>query len=110
MKSRTRSSNRATSDSCPVGPSGPIDPGLLLKSTVSTGELAEAFGLPIVHSAVNGASGQSKPTRHALGDLLEDNPRIDRTTIKAWEAPEFPAGERATRRRKLILCALWTEV
>ena len=40
----------------------------------------------------------------------EDSPPIDRTTLNAWEDPDFLAAVRATGRRKLILCALWTEI
>jgi nicotinamidase-related amidase len=45
-----------------------------------------------------------------LAELLEDNPPIDRTTTNAWEDTEFRAAVRATGRRKLIVCALWTEI
>jgi nicotinamidase-related amidase len=45
-----------------------------------------------------------------LADLLEDNPPIDRTTLNAWEDADFVAAVRATGRRKLIACALWTEI
>ena len=40
----------------------------------------------------------------------EDSPPIDRTTLNAWEDPDFLAAVPATGRRKLILCALWTEI
>src|SRR4029077_8145675 len=45
-----------------------------------------------------------------LANLLEDYPPIDRTTINSWEDADFLAAVRATGRRKLILCALWTEM
>ena len=45
-----------------------------------------------------------------LAELLEDNPPIDRTTLNSWEDADFLAAVRATGRRKLILCALWTEI
>ena len=45
-----------------------------------------------------------------LAELLEDDPPIDRTAINSWEDADFLAAVRATGRRKLILCALWTEV
>ena len=45
-----------------------------------------------------------------LAELLEDYPPIDRSAINSWEDVEFLAAVRATGRRKLILCALWTEV
>jgi nicotinamidase-related amidase len=46
----------------------------------------------------------------ALAELLADNPPIDRTSINAWEDSEFVAAVRGAGRRKLIFCALWTEV
>jgi nicotinamidase-related amidase len=86
-----------------------IDPDLLLKNVVSTVKAARAFGLPIVHSTVNVANGQG-PTVPELAELLEDFPPIDRTTVNSWEDEDFLAAVRATGRRKLIFCALWTEV
>jgi nicotinamidase-related amidase len=85
-------------------------PALLLKNIVSTVQTAKTFGLPIVHSTVNVASGQVGPTVPELAALLDDYPPIDRTTVNSWEDVDFVAAVRATGRRKLILCALWTEV
>ena len=45
-----------------------------------------------------------------LAQLLADYTPIDRTSTNAWEDREFLAAVRATGRRKLILCALWTEI
>jgi nicotinamidase-related amidase len=39
-----------------------MDSGLVTKNIVSTVKTAKAFGLPIVHSTVNVASGRGKPT------------------------------------------------
>ncbi len=89
---------------------GSMDPELLLENIVSTVKTAKAFGLPIVHSTVNVASGQQQPTVPELAELLEDSPPIDRTTLNSWEDAGFLATVRATGRRKLILCALWTEI
>ncbi|HEV2923787.1 MAG TPA: hydrolase [Solirubrobacteraceae bacterium] len=87
-----------------------IDKDLLLKNIVSTVKLANLFGVPIVHSTVNVATGRGQPTVPALAELLEDNPPIDRTTLNAWEDVDFLNAVRATGRRKLIFCALWTEI
>ena len=89
---------------------GSMDTDLLIKNVVSTVRLVKVFGMPIVHSTVNVASGRGKPTLPQLAELLEDNPPIDRTTINSWEDSNFLAAVRATGRRKLILCALWTEM
>jgi nicotinamidase-related amidase len=87
-----------------------IDQDLLVENIVSTVKLAKLFGLPIVHSTVNVASGRQDPTIPRLAELLEDDPPIDRTSLNAWEDDDFVAGVRATGRRKLIMCALWTEI
>jgi nicotinamidase-related amidase len=87
-----------------------MDRDLLLANIVSTAKIAKLFGLPIVHSTINVTSGLAEPTVPELAELLVDNPPIDRTSINAWEDAEFLSAVRATGRRKLILCALWTEM
>jgi nicotinamidase-related amidase len=71
---------------------------------------ANAFDVPIVHSTINVATGRSETTVPRLAELLDDYPAIDRTSTNAWEDSEFLDAVRATGRRKLILCALWTEI
>lgn len=39
-----------------------IDRDLLLENIVSTAKIAKLFGLPIVHSTINVASGRERPT------------------------------------------------
>jgi nicotinamidase-related amidase len=87
-----------------------MDRDLLLENIVSTVKLAKLFDLPIVHSTVNVSTGRGQPTLPELAELLGDNPPIDRTTTNAWEDPEYVSAVRATGRRKLIACALWTEI
>jgi nicotinamidase-related amidase len=87
-----------------------MDQALLVKNAVSTVRTIKAFGVPVVHSTVNVASGQGQPTIPDLAGLLENDKPFDRTTVNSWEDTEFLAAVRATGRRKLILCALWTEV
>jgi nicotinamidase-related amidase len=45
------------------------------------------------------------PLRKVVGDI----PMYDRTTINAWEDAEFNEAVKATKRKKLIMTALWTE-
>src|SRR6201981_2233154 len=87
-----------------------IDRGLLLENIVSTVKTAKAFRMPIVHSTINVATGRGQPTVPELAEILEEYPPIDRTTTNAWEDAAFLAAVRASGRRKLILCALWTEI
>jgi nicotinamidase-related amidase len=86
-----------------------MDPALLLDNAVSTVRTIKTFGVPVVHSTVNVEAGQG-PTLPELASLLEDDKPLDRTTVNSWEDIEFLQAVRATGRRKLIICALWTEV
>jgi nicotinamidase-related amidase len=86
-----------------------MDHALLLKNAVSTVRAIKAFGLPVVHSTVNVANGQG-PTLPELDDLLQDDKPLDRTTVNSWEDTEFVQAVQATGRRKLVICALWTEI
>src|SRR5258706_7813911 len=93
-----------------VGAMRSMDRDLLVKNIVSTVKIARVFRLPIVHSTVNVKSGRGKPTVAPLAELLGDSPPVDRTSINAWEDADFVRAVRATGRRKLIFCALWTEL
>ena len=86
-----------------------MDPALLLKNAVSTVRTIKTFGVPVVHSTVNVASGR-EPTLPELAALLVDDKPLDRTTVNSWEDIEFVQAVHATGRRKLVICALWTEV
>jgi nicotinamidase-related amidase len=89
---------------------GSMDRDLLLKNAVSTVRTIKAFGIPVVHSTINVASGRGQPTLPELAELLTDDKPLDRTTTNSWEDLEFLQAVRATGRRKLIVCALWTEI
>ena len=87
-----------------------MDRALLLKNAVPTVRTIKAFGIPVVHSTINVAAGRGQPTFPELADLLKDDKPVDRTTTNSWEDIEFLQAVRATGRRKLIICALWTEI
>ena len=93
-----------------IGAVHSMDRALLLKNAVSTVRLIKTFGVPIVHSTVNVATGRGQPTLPELAGLLADDKPLDRTTVNAWEDIEVLQAVHATGRRKLILCALWTEI
>jgi nicotinamidase-related amidase len=86
-----------------------MDHALLMKNAVSTVRTIKTFGVPVVHSTVNVAAGQG-PTLPEIADLLTDDKPLDRTTVNSWEDIEFVQAVHATGRRKLIICALWTEI
>jgi nicotinamidase-related amidase len=86
-----------------------MDHDLLVSNAVSALRTIKTFGIPVVHSTVNVASGQG-PTLPELAGLLTDDQPLDRTTVNSWEDTEFVQAVHATGRRKLIICALWTEI
>jgi nicotinamidase-related amidase len=89
---------------------GSMDRDLLLKNAVSTVRTVKTFGIPVVHSTINVATGRGQPTLPELAELLTDDKPLDRTTTNSWEDIEFLQAVHATGRRKLIICALWTEI
>src|SRR5580700_3623864 len=83
---------------------------LMMKNAISTIKLVQLFGVPIVYSSVNVQTGLNQPTLPQFAELLEDETPVDRTSVNSWEDIEFVQAVHATGRRKLIMCALWTEI
>jgi nicotinamidase-related amidase len=81
----------------------------LVTNIVAVVKVARLFGVPIVLSTANVRSGRNQPTIHQLQDLLGGLASYDRSTINAWEDDAFVAAVKATGRKKLLMCALWTE-
>jgi nicotinamidase-related amidase len=87
-----------------------MDRALMVKNAVSTVRAIKTYGVPVVHSTVNVATGREQPTIPELAGLVADDKPLDRTTINSWEDVEFVQAVRETGRRKLIFVALWTEM
>jgi nicotinamidase-related amidase len=86
-----------------------MDLQLLADNIVRVAKIGKVFGLPIVLSTVNVKARNLKPTIPPLKEVLSDLKEIDRTNINAWEDKEFLEAVKATGRKKLIMCGLWTE-
>lgn len=82
----------------------------LIANVVAVAKTAKLYGLPVVLSTVNVATGLNTPTIRQLTEVLGEVEPIDRTSINAWEDEDFVAAVKATGRKKLIMVALWTEV
>jgi nicotinamidase-related amidase len=89
---------------------GSMDRDLLVDNVVRVATIARTYRVPVVLSTVNVATGRNQPTIPRLLEALGGVAAIDRTGMNAWEDREFVAAVRATGRRKLVMCALWTEV
>ncbi|KAF1293927.1 hydrolase [Candidatus Enterococcus leclercqii] len=86
-----------------------MDRHQLIDSIAAVTSLMKSYGVPIILSTVNVATGRNQDTIPQLKALLTDTASYDRTSINAWEDQEFNAAVKATGRKKIIICALWTE-
>lgn len=81
----------------------------LVANVTLLGRVATTFDVPVVLSTVYVRHGM-QGTNRELRDALPDVPEIDRTTMNAWEDPDFRAAVAKTGRKNLVIAGLWTEV
>lgn len=81
----------------------------LVRNICALAEMAKGFRIPIVLSTVNVATGRNFETVKPLKAILKEEPSYDRTSINAWEDQEFLDAVKTTGRKKMVVCALWTE-
>jgi nicotinamidase-related amidase len=93
-----------------VGSIASMDKRTLVANVESLANTARLFGLPVVLSTVNVATGINQSTIPQIQRVFPEIRPIDRTTLNAWEDPDFLAAVEATGRKKLIMAAIWTEV
>ena len=79
-------------------------------NVVALCKLAQAYNIPVVLSTVAVGMGVNEGTIPAIREALPGVEEIDRTGVNAWEDEDFYAAVKATHRKKLLVCALWTEV
>jgi nicotinamidase-related amidase len=84
-----------------------IDRQLLKNNTVALAKAAKLFGVPIILTAVEteSFSGYIWPE---LLDVVQQKP-IERTSMNSWDSDELVAMVKESGRKKLVICALWTE-
>jgi nicotinamidase-related amidase len=82
-----------------------IMPNLLL-----LGKAAKAWKVPVVLSTVAVKMGVNEGTVPELQEALGGLEEIDRTSMNSWEDADFRAAIEGTRRKKIVLAGLWTEV
>ncbi|MDR1633671.1 MAG: isochorismatase family protein [Bifidobacteriaceae bacterium] len=81
----------------------------IIEKVVALARTGVIYGLPIVLSTVNVASGREQATIERLASVLQGVTSYDRSSINAWEDQQFKQAVEATGRKKLIIAALWTE-
>ena len=87
------------------------DPGLVINNTAALAQASRDLGVPVVLTTV-GAKGSIlvDPIFKEITAVFPDVTPIDRTSTHAWSHPEVRAAVDATKRKKLIMAGLITEV
>ncbi|MFZ5477773.1 MAG: hydrolase [Myxococcota bacterium] len=80
----------------------------IVNNTLGLAKAARLFGVPVVLTTVN--ERFSGPLFEGLAEALGNPPRVERTTVNAWEDPRVVDAVRKTGRRVVVLAGLWTEV
>jgi nicotinamidase-related amidase len=92
-----------------VGSIESTDKYRMVQNTITLVKLARVFKMPVIVSTVNVKTGINGPTIPQIANEVKDLPSYDRTTINAWEDTEFLEAVKSTKRKKLVIAALWTE-
>lgn len=72
--------------------------------------VANALDIPVILSTVGVEMGVNGPTRSSIAAELPDTRVIDRSSMNAWEDTEFHEAILVTKKKRLIVCALYTEI
>ena len=84
------------------------DPTIVIKNVTDLAKSAKAFGIPTILSTVNTDRGGAIVSQ--LQAVFPHQKPIERTLINAWEDQRVVEAVTTTRRRKLVIAALWTEM
>lgn len=109
-----------TADNCAVvfiddqpqmlfGVANHIDRQQLISNTLLLAKGAKLFGVPAILTTVETTSF-SGPMWPQLLDVFPEQEPIERTGMNSWDTEAFREAVRATGKKNIILCGLWTEV
>lgn len=87
---------------------GNFDRQSIVERNMVLAKAARVFGVPTVTSTVatKSFSGNLWPQ---IAAIVAEEPPIERTTMNAWEDPNFLRAVEATAKKKLLIAGLWTE-
>lgn len=81
----------------------------IINNVVGLAKTAKVFKVPTIFTTV-AAKSFSGPMIPQLQAVHPDQKPIDRSTMNSWEDKNFVAAIQKTKRKKLVMAALWTEV
>lgn len=83
--------------------------GLIKNNVIGLAKAAKIFKVPTILTTV-AANSFSGPLIPELQAVFPDQKPIDRTSMNSWEDKNLVAAVEKTKRKKLVIAALWTEV
>lgn len=86
-----------------------IEPGELRNNAVALAKIARLFGLPSVGTGDAVGRTWMGAEMTEISEILPGMPVFPRTTVSAWEWPEYREAVEATGRTKLIMAGISTE-
>jgi nicotinamidase-related amidase len=86
-----------------------IDRQTLFNNVIGLAETAKAFKAPVVLTTVESESFSGYLWPQLL-DIFPNQKPIERTSMNSWEDQKFVKAVQNTKRKKLVIAALWTEV
>src|ERR1700716_4212404 len=84
------------------------EPTMIVNNVVGLAKAAKVFGVPTILTTVLEERGGL--LIKALQDVFPEQKPINRTWINTWQDPRVVEAVKKTRRKKLVMAALWTEV
>ncbi|HIK14875.1 MAG TPA: isochorismatase family protein [Leptolyngbyaceae cyanobacterium M33_DOE_097] len=86
-----------------------IDPGLLKNNALALAKVARLFNLPTFGTGDRSGRSYLGAEMPELQEILPDMQFIPRSTVGAWDVPEYREAVQRTGRKKLIMAGITTE-
>ncbi|WP_458098328.1 hydrolase [Roseomonas sp. WA12] len=84
------------------------EPMMVINNTVGLAKVAKAFGIPTILTSVVAARGGAIFPQ--ITSVFPEQEPIDRTLINTWQDGRVVDAIKATGRKQLLMCGLWTEI
>jgi nicotinamidase-related amidase len=84
------------------------EPTMIVNNVIGLAKTAKAFGVPVILTTVVGARGGK--IIKGIQDVFPNTEVIDRSFINTWQDERVMTAVKATKRKKLVLASLWTEM
>ena len=84
------------------------EPTMIVNNVIALAKTAKVFDVPVILTTVRAERGGK--IIKGIQDVFPDNEPIDRTFINTWQDEKVVAAVKATKRKKLVIASLWTEM